>query len=414
MDTFLKILAKRYKTKKTGIYYKEIQKTVIDDSGKSKVTILKDDRVYSIQYKDIDSKWKFKTIGKYSEGIRENFCHNKRIEILNMVKLGEQPEIIKKKQKKNTLTLNQLAKIYFDDKRCLKCENCKAFNKLKDNEKTTSKDLECLDRRVKHQRNKYLKHIAPKFGVLDFETITKEDIVKKRKFLIGEGRAENSINGIIQLMSTIINYSIKEKGLKITNPCIGVKSLDTDNDRERYLTVDEVKRLLHSIEDNERLKLFVMLSLSTGGRLQTILNIKKKDINLSHSTITLKDLKNNSTYTGFMDGSLKELLEEQIKHLTADTYIIGGKLTSLSVNALSSELRPILNRLFNEGLSNDDRKNRAVIHTLRHTFASNLAINGVPILTIKNLLNHKDIKMTLRYAKLAPDSGLEAVKELYR
>lgn len=39
-----------------------------------------------------------------------------------------------------------------------------------------------------------------------------------------------------------------------------------------------------------------------------------------------------------------------------------------------------------------------------HTFASYLAINGTPIFTIKELMNHKDIEQTMRYAKLSPDS----------
>ena len=75
--------------------------------------------------------------------------------------------------------------------------------------------------------------------------------------------------------------------------------------------------------------------------------------------------------------------------------------------------RTILNDLFNIGIDLEDRKNKVVIHTLRHTFASHLAINGTPIFTIQKLMNHKDIKMTLRYAKLAPDSGKEMVLDLY-
>lgn len=72
----------------------------------------------------------------------------------------------------------------------------------------------------------------------------------------------------------------------------------------------------------------------------------------------------------------------------------------------------ILNDLFNKGLDENDRKNRVIFHTLRHTFASHLAINGTPIFTIQKLMNHKDIKMTLRYAKLSPDSGREAIEKL--
>jgi integrase len=54
-----------------------------------------------------------------------------------------------------------------------------------------------------------------------------------------------------------------------------------------------------------------------------------------------------------------------------------------------------------------------VIHTLRHTCASRLAINGTPIFTIKELMNHYDIEQTMRYAKLAPDSGKKNVINLY-
>ena len=77
-------------------------------------------------------------------------------------------------------------------------------------------------------------------------------------------------------------------------------------------------------------------------------------------------------------------------------------------------MKATLDKLFNEGLKANDSKNRAVTHTLRHTFASQLAMNGTPIFTIQKLMNHKDINMTLRYAKLAPDNGKNEVKGLYQ
>ena len=60
----------------------------------------------------------------------------------------------------------------------------------------------------------------------------------------------------------------------------------------------------------------------------------------------------------------------------------------------------------------NDIKNKVVFHSLRQTFASHLAINGTPIFTIQKLMNHKDIRMTLRYAKLSPDSGRESILSL--
>jgi len=145
-----------------------------------------------------------------------------------------------------------------------------------------------------------------------------------------------------------------------------------------------------------------------------ILYIKKKDINLARNSVLLLDLKNNSTYTGFLNDDVKNMLEPYLNTIKTDDYVLSGKITRLSDNAMARTIRPTLNKLFNKGLAKDDRKNRVVIHTFRHTFASHLAINGTPIFTIQKLMNHKDIKMTMRYAKLAPDSGMDMVKNLYR
>ncbi|WP_373567132.1 tyrosine-type recombinase/integrase [Aliarcobacter butzleri] len=61
----------------------------------------------------------------------------------------------------------------------------------------------------------------------------------------------------------------------------------------------------------------------------------------------------------------------------------------------------MLEKIVNSLKPND----KIVFHSLRHTFKSHLAINGTPIFTIQKLMKHKDIRMTLKYAKLSPDSG---------
>ncbi len=350
-------------------------------------TILQNgDRSYYITYK-VAGKFNRIHIGKKSEGINEAFCHQKRNDAINAAKFGDDTPIVKYKRKE-VITLNDLADVYFTDK---------AFE-------NSSND---------RQRGKYNLHIKPVFGHTDIHHISKEDVIKSRNTLMSKPKAAKSINGTIQLMATIINYSIKEKDLKFISPCAGIRGLKVNNQRERFLTLQEVNELKNKIKDNDAFYVFVLIALNTGNRLKDILILQKKHIDMQNNTITLMDSKNKSTYKGFFDEETKIHLAKILPHMEVNDYIVSGTPKPYALRTFSRLLLKIIDGLFNAGLEKDDTKNRAVIHTLRHTFASQLAIAGVPIFTIQKLMNHADIQMTMRYAKLAPDSGKDAVINLY-
>jgi len=362
----------RFKSKKyTGVYGNKLRNGDIS---------------YSYTYKDESNRTCWVTVGKKSAGITEPYVYRLRNQTINKIRLGEDPSV--KRTSRKRIRLNDLARNYFDAKEGVNKDN-------------------------RRQYLKYKHHIEEKFGRKDVSNITVKDISSLQQSILAQGRAPKTVNSVIQLLSAIYNYNIKVEDMSIDNPCSRVKPLATDDQRQRFLTKEEVHLLIDNVSDNIDVLVFVKLALSTGARKGGLLNIKKKDIDFSNRTVRIYDYKRKNTYTGFFNDDLKELLLAYTKGLDANDYVIGRGAEPLHRKKIERKLRPVLNRLYNQGLDRRDTKNRVVIHTLRHTFASNLAIQGTSIFTIQKLMNHADIEHTMRYAKLAPDSGSEMVRSLY-
>lgn len=382
--TFIKTLPSQIKTKNAGVYYKEIQQTTIDEQGRTKTKIV--DKVYIIRYRD-NGKAQFVTLGKYSEGIREAYCKTKRNEYMTLSKNGELPPQLEQRLKKKTVTLDSIAEDHYKHKALHNRNNAQA-------------------------KQRYTLHIKPALGCKSIPEITVSDIEKLQQTK-SKKYSPKTINNIIGELSTIFNYAIKH-GIVSSSPLTQITKLKVDNKRERFLDKKEVSDLLEKVQNNPLLLTFVLLALHTGARVGAICKLAAKDIDFELGHINMYDQKNAETYTCYLqDPKLIEILHERIKTVGKRKPILDD---GLSVAGLTDRVKHKTARVLNKLFNHDDTaaKDRVVVHTLRHTFASNLAINGVPILTIKKLMNHRDINQTLRYAKLAPDQGIDAVKGLYR
>jgi site-specific recombinase XerD len=225
--------------------------------------------------------------------------------------------------------------------------------------------------------------------------------------------APATVNFTVQQVGGIFNWAI-ENEITEKNPCKGVKNLKVDNARKRYLELDEIKKLKETIKNDKFLYYFVLVSLATGGRLQTICNIKPSDIK-SNGMIRLFDFKNNSEYFGFLNDDLRNELKSFINEFKKEKDDFIFQITphhSYTDQYYQRRLKPILDVLFNP--KGTKRLDKVMIHTFRHTFASQLAINETPILTIKKLMNHANITSTMIYAKLNKSSGEKHVDNLIK
>ena len=336
-------------------------------------------------------------IGMKSEGITEQYAKAKYDELITAQRLGEVPESIKRRRKKEIITIQNLADIYFEYRL--------GQMDIKQN----------VEKNVRNDKSLFNNHLI-ELANQDAELLTK-DTIEKLKLKKAKEVAPKTVNNALTLLAAVLNHAINID--KISNVPKISKISGISNSRERYFSKEEITLILEEVKDNSYLLLFVHLSLSTGGRLETIRAIRVKDINLQDKTISLTDQKakssgkNNSTYTGYISNELLPYLKKAISNKQPNDYLlqyVDGQ--RIGMDYIQNNLQEIFNRLFNQGLDSSDAKNRAVIHTLRHSFASQLAIAGTPIYTIQRLMNHSDIKMTLRYAKLSPDNGKNAINYL--
>lgn len=337
---------------------------------------------YYVVYKAA-GKTIYKKVGKRSEGITEK----KALDLRNQI-LSEQRHGIDLSQKSSkNLTFDKLAEIYFLSN--------EAHNKSN-----------------KKYQQMYENHIKPSFGDVTISRCDDSLIYQMQQLKISDGKSESTINIIVKLIKRIVGHGIK-RGIITYSPFKAIKLFKINNTRLRYLSKSEIDQLHKMIQDDQLLKVFVKIALSTGARIGSILYIQMKHIDFENKTIQIHDFKRGNDYTGFMDEETHKLLAAHTALFNANDFAVSLTGSATRYGKIYKDLSKVF-EVFNQGLAKDDRTNRVVNHTLRHTFASHLAIAGVSIQKIQKLMNHKDINQTMKYAKLSKDSGRDHVEELYK
>ena len=174
--------------------------------------------------------------------------------------------------------------------------------------------------------------------------------------------------------------------------------LKENNKRMRFLTEDEIKRLLK--ECPVYLKRVVECAVNTGMRKGEILRLKWDQVR--NGFIYLSKTKNMEPrqipINDDLDVIFKQIRKEQ--HLTSPhVFLYNG-------SAVQDIKRAFNNAVQKAGIQ-DFR-----FHDLRHTFASQVVMRGGTLKDVQELLGHKTMTMTLRYAHLTQEHKKKAVNLL--
>jgi integrase len=209
-----------------------------------------------------------------------------------------------------------------------------------------------------------------------------------------------TVNREIALLKHMFNLAEQWGFYRGRNPVRDVKFFAEDNLQFRSLTRAEEEKLLKAC--SPYLQDLVAFAVNTGLRLGEILNLKWEEVDLENSVIKMLVKKNRRMLEVPLND--KALAVVRGWHgIQKSDYVFYNPETGDRWKDLWLGLQKACRKA---GI------NHVTWHTFRHTFASRLTRAGADLVTVKELLGHSAISVTMRYAHTNRDSKIQAVKLL--
>jgi len=258
---------------------------------------------------------------------------------------------------------------------------------------------------------RYQQHLHGPLGKRFLKDITSLDL-EGLKWDLQKTLAPPTVKHCLVLVRQMFNKAVLWGLYTGPNPVKGVKLPALDNRRtRRFLSREEAQDLLEelktwSLQTHDQ----AFVSLYAGLRFGEIAGLTWRDIDFEQGIIHIRDGKARSRHA-YMISRVRDLLQARRPATARPEDLIFQSRTGGRQRHVSSAFRKAVDSLgLNAG--RPDPRDRVCFHTLRHSFASWLAIQGTPLLTIKELLGHRTLAMTARYAHLAPDCQRTALNHL--
>lgn len=262
-----------------------------------------------------------------------------------------------------------------------------------------------LSKRQKYARNtlRHLNWWKDQLGDYSLDLI-KQSLIAEKRDLLGQEltyrqqhRSPTTVIRYLSSLSHVFTIACNEWAWVTLNPVRKVTKPKLPNGRTRFLSEEEIKKVLEACQASKCRDLYiaVVLAMSTAMRYGEIMNLKKTDIDFSLNVITLYETKNGEVRSIPLEDLPRELVKEWVQSLTSKSPLV---FPSPHDPKRSKDIRSAWdNAIKKAGIENFR------FHDLRHTAASYLAIDGHSLLDIATLLGHKSLQMTKRYAHLSQD-----------
>lgn len=250
-----------------------------------------------------------------------------------------------------------------------------------------------------HLGSYYLSHITPSM-IAELRDQLLRETTRLYKL-----RSASTVNRYLAALSQAFNMGIKELGWLKENPVLFIQRPKENKARERFLSKEEVSKLLLAcrLSKSPYLYAIVLFAISTGARRGEILHLKWTDVDTVQRIAIFRETKNGETRSVSLSSSLMDCLnEERLKRVILSPYIFPN-LTGKNPADITSAWK---NAVARAGLKN------LRFHDLRHTTASHLAMSGASTLEIAAILGHKTLEMVRRYSHLTTSVTAQALYKM--
>ena len=224
-----------------------------------------------------------------------------------------------------------------------------------------------------------------------------------------EGASPNTVNRELANLSHMLKMAIRWRYVD-TNVVSGVSKLKIPEGNSRFLRQEEIQRLLQSAEDSY-IRPLITTAIHTGMRKAELLNLQWSDIDFDQRTVTIQakgdwHTKNYKSRIIQLTPALHKALKEHKKQCeelgVRSEYVFTYRGKRIQ-GGVDRTLRAVL---LKAGLED------VTLHTLRHTFASQLVMAGVPLRDVQKLMGHQSFETALQYAHLSEDHAKKQVLKL--
>jgi integrase len=245
--------------------------------------------------------------------------------------------------------------------------------------------------------------IAPKLGHILYRNLRTIDVQKLHLSLTeqvnkyGNLYAPATCNQALMIIKSMTKSALS-LGVIGDDVCLPVKLFRLNNARTRFLNVHEVKRLLKACREysNRTIAGYIALLALSGLRCSEVANIKVKDVDIAKRIIHIPITKNGKARSVYLTDPMLAFIG-RVPLKVDNPYLFAGRVKGKPLGSTRKTFIKLLKRAQVNG-------DEVCQHSLRHSVASNLVSAGVSLRLVQEMLGHKSIISTQRYAKLTTES----------